>query len=475
MSEQQQQSSSLWAWRLPANRPMLEAFKSNATFLKNAVLISDSVVSWGFGIGIFANKIGFAIGKLLVQGMLLACLAFGAPAVGGLAAAALGATLGATTALLCSGLCLSAVLLGAVLGATAAAGINHWCFSWGALQGALRVVQEVVAASEMVTMFSLSLARVVTQLCLRGIYQTLHLADHVELAALLPGLAGTCASVLMSGDSVRACMQVGSMIGSFTAQLLAATHVDQLATSLSLIRSAHQHSAAPPAGEQHTLQDHPRCAAVGKHVRYACACYGHQALKFLGVLPYAEGASCDESAFLLCSGCDQVLAAQWGHGLCAPGFVLAVDHSASAVVLSIRGSLFPADFLTDLLCEPVPVELLGQHGTAHTGMHRSAMQLSSAVLPTVTALLRSHRYSSYSLIVVGHSLGAGIAAILTAHWLSHSTLCAALGEQHNRLQGVGFGTPRALSVNLALTLMPHFTSFVIGNDVVPRFRSFNCI
>ncbi|KAK1335432.1 hypothetical protein QTO34_003218 [Cnephaeus nilssonii] len=101
-------------------------------------------------------------------------------------------------------------------------------------------------------------------------------------------------------------------------------------------------------------------------------------------------------------------------------FYVAVDHDKKKVVISIRGTLSPKDALTDLTgdAERLPVE--GHRGTwlGHKGMVLSAEYIKKKleqemVLSQAFGRDLGRGTKHYGLIVVGHSLGAGTAAILS--------------------------------------------------------------
>lgn len=57
----------------------------------------------------------------------------------------------------------------------------------------------------------------------------------------------------------------------------------------------------------------------------------------------------------------------------------------------------------------------GEEGYVHSGMYSSAVNINnSPVREVVAATLKKH--PSYSLVLTGHSLGGGCAALLTMLW-----------------------------------------------------------
>jgi hypothetical protein len=328
----------------------------------------------------------------------------------------------------------------------------------------LRFIQEVVVCAEMLTLFSLRLAMTICAVCLRGSYHILQLLDHTSLVALWPSLYSSCTKILMAPKTLQGMHEIARMVREFftTTEISAALSLPALTDALRAIHVAQ--GKARPAGEKVPMSSCARAQDVERFVRYACASYGHVPLKFLGLLPMGS-APTDDSAFVLLSGCHDIVLSHWRDALFAPGYVLAFDHANCTLVLTIRGSLFPVDFLTDLLCEAMPCELLGIKGTAHNGMLQAASTLSAELFPIVTNLIAQRKYASYSLLLVGHSLGAGVVAILAAMWLSSPLLAA----ERARVRVVGFGTPACVSRAIAAALVPHMTTWVIGTDMVPRF------
>ncbi|KAJ2683348.1 hypothetical protein H4R19_007010, partial [Coemansia spiralis] len=104
---------------------------------------------------------------------------------------------------------------------------------------------------------------------------------------------------------------------------------------------------------------------------------------------------------------------------------IAVDHATRSVVLACRGTLGISDLFIDMLCEYETVRLPGHAAAmsepaelrAHSGMWHSALLLadpSSEVFREVAEALRL--YPEYGLVITGHSLGGGVASLLTLLW-----------------------------------------------------------
>ncbi|KNE56360.1 hypothetical protein AMAG_17907 [Allomyces macrogynus ATCC 38327] len=108
---------------------------------------------------------------------------------------------------------------------------------------------------------------------------------------------------------------------------------------------------------------------------------------------------------------------------------LCLDHETRTVVLTLRGTLGLSDVLTDLTCDyadlhvyvPVVDEITGQIKgkekrvfQAHAGMLKNAQLLANNLGPYIKHAL--DEYPEYGLVLCGHSLGGGVAALLALLW-----------------------------------------------------------
>ena len=125
------------------------------------------------------------------------------------------------------------------------------------------------------------------------------------------------------------------------------------------------------------------------------------------------------------------------------------------IVLCIRGSQEVADFLTDIVVLQESLSVRGQRGNVHSGFLKSARNLLSTVKPLLLRLKREH--PTYRVRVVGHSLGASVAALFTL--LVRAELPCA--------RAVVFGVPACVSASLVPETLACVTSFVNRNDPLP--------
>lgn len=99
-----------------------------------------------------------------------------------------------------------------------------------------------------------------------------------------------------------------------------------------------------------------------RYCRYTMAAYGTLAMKFLGVLPRADGKVWSNTqAIEFLTGIDTkenlVTArwrANWVGSIYKPGHYVLLDHEHKEVIVAIRGSYRFQDALTDLMCDDTP-------------------------------------------------------------------------------------------------------------------------
>lgn len=101
------------------------------------------------------------------------------------------------------------------------------------------------------------------------------------------------------------------------------------------------------------------------------------------------------------------------------------------------------DTLTDLVCEYEP----WRGGFIHSGMKNSAMWFFRHVVPQLIAY--SNEHSTTGLVIVGHSLGASTAAILTIILTDYIDEFRQGKDEEFHLRCYGYAPACGLSLDLA--------------------------
>lgn len=145
-----------------------------------------------------------------------------------------------------------------------------------------------------------------------------------------------------------------------------------------------------------------------------------------------------------------------------PAWCLVVRCATKTALLSIRGSVTRADWVINSDLEP---EDLGR-GDCHGGFLRAA----KAVLDDCGSrrLILRLFDEGYDLQVVGHSMGAGVGALVTA------LLDDEARSRGRSVECVAYAAPACVSPQLADALQDRVLSVVHRDDLVPRLSDANC-
>lgn len=196
-----------------------------------------------------------------------------------------------------------------------------------------------------------------------------------------------------------------------------------------------------------------------------------------------------------------------------PRYYIVTDHKARKIILILRGSLTLGDIAADLTCEsrefyfpdsnqnresssngqtatdsstgPVPfpateastsARSAHHHDTevplVHEGMYETALGVGSIGRPVHRAVRAAlEAQPGYALDLAGHSLGAGVAAVLAMLWADPETTlttrASGLPPGH-RVHAYCFGVPCVSSDKLGRRLEKLITSYVYSYDLVCR-------
>lgn len=142
-------------------------------------------------------------------------------------------------------------------------------------------------------------------------------------------------------------------------------------------------------------------------------------------------------------------------------FFVALDHQREAVLVAVRGTLSLKDVLTDLSaeCDNLPLEGVLGACYAHKGICQAAGYIYKKLVNDGILTQAFSIAPEYKLVITGHSLGAGTAALLAIM----------LKNSYPTLKCYAFSPPGGLvSKALADYSKDFVISVVLGKDLVPR-------
>ncbi|KAJ3046076.1 hypothetical protein HDV00_003826 [Rhizophlyctis rosea] len=151
-------------------------------------------------------------------------------------------------------------------------------------------------------------------------------------------------------------------------------------------------------------------------------------------------------------------------------YLVCLDHDRKKLVIAIRGTYSMVDLLVDLKIALEPVPFIEEADTS--GKPVEVEWCHSGVFKTVESIMRDikeydvfgkwkemEEYADYGIVVCGHSLGAGVAALLSYYLRveGHDAVCYA------------YEPPGCLvTTRLARHMDSYVTSIVLGDDVIAR-------
>jgi len=164
-----------------------------------------------------------------------------------------------------------------------------------------------------------------------------------------------------------------------------------------------------------------------------------------------------------------ILLSQLRPAILRPAYILVRDAHAKQLFFVVRGTHSVRDTVTSLTAHSKPHHLVDATGAvvlgrAHAGFLSTARWLAKTIKDDLANALDQN--PGFELTIVGHSLGAGVAVVLT------QALRELEGGDKARnafadAKCLAFACPSALSKELSESCAPFVTTVVAGADIVP--------
>lgn len=149
----------------------------------------------------------------------------------------------------------------------------------------------------------------------------------------------------------------------------------------------------------------------------------------------------------------------------APPYLIIVDHDSREIVLAIRGlNLVKESDYKMLLDNGLGMQMF-DGGYVHKGLLKSAVWMLQTEAETLRRLWEENG-RSYKMVFAGHSLGSGVAALLSVIVANHGDKLGGLPRSLLRCYAVA--PARCMSLNLAVKYADIIHSVVLQDDFLPR-------
>ncbi|GJT96091.1 valine--tRNA ligase, chloroplastic/mitochondrial 2 isoform X1 [Tanacetum coccineum] len=164
----------------------------------------------------------------------------------------------------------------------------------------------------------------------------------------------------------------------------------------------------------------------------------------------------------------------------APPYLIYLDHSRQEIVLAVRGLNLRKESDYKLLLNNRLGMQMFDGGYVHHGLLKSAVWLLEQESEELKRLWLNNG-SCYKIVFVGHSLGSGVAALMTVIVVNHRDMIG--GISRDLVRCYALAPARCMSLNLAVKYADVIHSVVLQDDFLPRtatplediFKSIFCL
>ncbi|KAH8486255.1 hypothetical protein H0E87_025321 [Populus deltoides] len=151
----------------------------------------------------------------------------------------------------------------------------------------------------------------------------------------------------------------------------------------------------------------------------------------------------------------------------APPYILYLDHDHADIVLAIKGLKFSKESDYAVLLDNKLGKRKIDGGYVHNGLLKAAGWFLDVECDILKELVE--KYPNYTLTFTGHSLGSGVAAMLTLLVVLHRDKLGNIDRRRIRCYAVA--PARCMSLNLAVRYADVINSVVLQDDFLPRIAT----
>ncbi|XP_010932578.2 uncharacterized protein [Elaeis guineensis] len=151
-------------------------------------------------------------------------------------------------------------------------------------------------------------------------------------------------------------------------------------------------------------------------------------------------------------------------GRCPP-YIIYVDHDHREIILAVRGLNLVRESDYKLLLDNRLGRQMFDGGYVHHGLLKAAVWLLNRETETLRELL-VEQGPGYKLVLAGHSLGSGVAALMTILVVNHRDRFG--GIPRSQIRCYALAPARCMSLNLAVKYADVIHSVVLQDDFLPR-------
>ncbi|KAM2647436.1 hypothetical protein TB1_000690 [Malus domestica] len=149
-----------------------------------------------------------------------------------------------------------------------------------------------------------------------------------------------------------------------------------------------------------------------------------------------------------------------------PPYFIYLDHDHSDIVLAVRGLNLAKENDYAVMLDNKLGQTKFDGGYVHNGLLKAAEWLFDAEHEILRELVMKH--PNYTVTFTGHSLGAGVVALMTLVALQNLTK---LGTERKKIRCYATAPARCMSLNLAVRYADVINSVVLQDDFLPRITT----